>query len=58
MGCPRKGLHKIRKLQQDNFYWANREMTLWEDILSKVAKSADDTELRSSKYRGTEQTKS
>lgn len=33
-------------------------MTLQEDILSKVAKSADDRELRSSKYSGTEQTKS
>lgn len=42
----------------DHFYQANREMTLWEGILSKAAKSADDTELRSSKYRGTEQTQS
>lgn len=42
----------------DHFYWASREMTLWKDILSKVAKSADDTELRSSKYRETKQTKS
>jgi len=42
----------------DHFCWSNRETTLWEDILSKAAKSADDTELSSSKYRGTEQTKS
>lgn len=41
----------------DPFYQTTREMTLWEGILSKVAKSADDTELRSSKYKGTEQTK-
>lgn len=60
--CPRKGLHKKEKCSKwshmDPSYLANREMTLWEGIPSKVAKSADDTELESSKYRGNEQTKS